>query len=200
MCVLRLAFGLRYAISRLSILFFRLTGREFNPLRASTSFRMSAQISSQVAWSVIKNRSRFLNKQKTAAFSSEPGNLTNENRYYFNGLVRKDAVGLAAEKGGKKGAVVLSVRRHLLRKPATDVQTYPLRRDFRRQASALRSIVKTVRPALTRAALARLTKLNRSLKPVRVVKKRIPKFRKGKRFHKRGQQHHVAKKETPKAE
>eukprot|EP01103_Thecamoeba_quadrilineata_P018691 TRINITY_DN725_c0_g1_i1.p1 TRINITY_DN725_c0_g1~~TRINITY_DN725_c0_g1_i1.p1 ORF type:complete len:161 (-),score=33.09 TRINITY_DN725_c0_g1_i1:23-505(-) len=134
---------------------------------------MSVQISPQVAWGIIKHQNRFLIKQKTEAFSSDPLNLTNLHRFAYNGLAKKQAIGLRPEQGGKKGAVVLSVRRRILRRPASDVEEYPLRKDFRRQAQSVRRILKNVRPDLVRVALARLTKINRSLKPLRPLKKKV---------------------------
>ena len=90
-------------------------------------------VSSEIAWGVIRNSSCFLLKKRGVKkpFSTEPLNLTNRNAFRYNGLVNNKAVGVSltvlegastnsfsqiAAAADNKGFVVTTKKAHLSHK------------------------------------------------------------------------------------
>ena len=68
-------------------------------------------VSSEIAWSIIRDSSCFLLKKRGVKkpFSTEPLNLTNRNAFRYNGLVNNKCVGISAAADNK--GFVLSTKR-----------------------------------------------------------------------------------------
>jgi len=63
---------------------------------------MVRQVSSELLWTLVRDNSSFLKKQKNLpVFTSEPYNLTGLNSFKYSGLANKKAAGLAVKKASK---------------------------------------------------------------------------------------------------
>lgn len=66
---------------------------------------MVRQVSSELLWTLVRDNSSFLKKQKNLpVFTAEPQNLTGLNSFKFSGLANKKAAGLAVKKASKTSA------------------------------------------------------------------------------------------------
>eukprot|EP01098_Paradermamoeba_levis_P011283 TRINITY_DN4826_c0_g1_i1.p1 TRINITY_DN4826_c0_g1~~TRINITY_DN4826_c0_g1_i1.p1 ORF type:complete len:145 (+),score=55.07 TRINITY_DN4826_c0_g1_i1:139-573(+) len=135
--------------------------------------------SPDVLWQILRSNSSFLVKRNGAQFSSEPGNLFNQNSFKYSGLANKKAISLTAIDGG---AVSLGIKR--ARKSHKPSHTYARTkigiRNIRKAANAIvrQTQGNHYRPDLVKAALARLTRLHRNAK---VSKKKAQVRPKGKK-------------------
>eukprot|EP00501_MAST-03F_sp_TOSAG23-6_P002623 GSMAST32.ASY1.ANO1.2765.1 assembled CDS len=130
-------------------------------------------MSNSIVWNIVKANSCFLKKQKHAQFTSEPRNLTAMNCKKYSGLANEKTVGidfnaelLAESKAMRKAQITKSAPKNLAR-PNKAVSTYKLARGFRGNVKALRNHTRRFRPDLEKAALARWTKMNTSLRVCR---------------------------------
>jgi len=123
--------------------------------------------SPEVIWQVIRNNSCFLRKQRTGTLNSDPNNLWNKNTFRYSSLVNKKSFGLRL----KKGNVILSIKTKSDNKPKKAYENVTLVKkgtkkiNFRRVVKSIKNIGcrKGYRPDLTLAALARWTKIHRSM-------------------------------------
>merc|ERR1712076_97421 len=126
-------------------------------------------VSSEVAWGVIRNSSSFLLKKRGVKkpFSTEACNLTNRNAMRYNGLVNTKAAGVSAA-ADNKGFVVTTKRAKLSHKPSKATLSVTMK------AGLGRSLHKTeanlnkqrYRKDLTKAAMRRAAAIVRSQKPL----------------------------------
>ncbi|XP_075480533.1 large ribosomal subunit protein eL28z-like [Primulina tabacum] len=127
-----------------------------------------ATVPGQLIWEIVKKNNCFLVKEfgnGTAGvkFSKEPNNLCNIHSYKYSGLANKKTVTI---QPGKDQSVLLATAktkkqhkpRHLLHKSV-------MKKEFHRMAKAVSNQVADnyYRPDLKKAALARLSVVNRSL-------------------------------------
>merc|ERR1740123_2277252 len=84
-------------------------------------------VSSEIAWGIIRDNSCFLLKKRGVKkpFSTEPCNLTNRNAMRYNGLVNAKAVGVSAA-ADNKGFTVTTKRGKLSHKPSKATLTLAL--------------------------------------------------------------------------
>ncbi|GLT32232.1 hypothetical protein SLA2020_069120 [Shorea laevis] len=138
-----------------------------------------ATVPGQLIWEIVKKNNSFLVKQfgrGTAGlqFSKESNNLYNLNCYKHSGLANKKTVTIQA--GGKDLSVVLATTKTKKQnKPSSLLHKSVMRKEFPRMAKAVVNQVADnyYRPDLKKAALARLSAVNRSLKVAKSgVKKR----------------------------
>ncbi|GKV14068.1 hypothetical protein SLEP1_g24992 [Rubroshorea leprosula] len=138
-----------------------------------------ATVPGQLIWEIVKKNNSFLVKQfgrGTAGlqFSKESNNLYNLNSYKHSGLANKKTVTIQA--GGKDLSVVLATTKTKKQnKPSSLLHKSVMRKEFPRMAKAVVNQVADnyYRPDLKKAALARLSAVNRSLKVAKSgVKKR----------------------------
>jgi large subunit ribosomal protein L28e len=123
-------------------------------------------MSAELTWAIIKNNSSFLIKRNGLVFSTERGNLRNENYFKHNGLVNQKAVDISA---GKDKSIVVSfksTKKSKLRKPGSTYVTRTLKRDFRRVSNTIFNDIITYRPDLKCDALGKLSALVHAAKPV----------------------------------
>merc|ERR1711998_517422 len=112
--------------------------------------------SADLVWQLVRNNSAFIHKRRCGSnlqlLNSEPGNLTNLNRYKDSGLANNTAVGLTADA---KQGVVLSL------KNAPGVK---MSGSFRKVAKAIKKATKDsfYRSDLSKPALARWYKIWKS--------------------------------------
>lgn len=130
-------------------------------------------------WEIVKKNNAFLVKQfgnSTAKvqFSKEKNNLYNVNSFKYSGLANKKTVSI--QPAGEGLSVVLATTKtRKQRKPANVYHKSVMKKEFRRMAKAVVNQVTDnyYRPDLTKAALARLSAVHKSLKVAKSgVKKR----------------------------
>jgi large subunit ribosomal protein L28e len=143
-------------------------------------------MSSSVVWNIVKRDSCFLKKRDHAEFTSEPGNLTANNAKKYSGLANEKTITLkfdeklmAEPKAMRKVNLIKSAPKNgAFPKKATS--SYKLARGFRGNVNALQKQTARFRPDLQKAALARWTAMNMSLR----ARKQTKRARNGKRASK----------------
>ncbi|KAJ4717948.1 putative 60S ribosomal protein L28 [Melia azedarach] len=137
-----------------------------------------ATVPGQLIWEIVKKNNCFLVKEfgrgsASVQFSKEPNNLYNLNSFKHSGLANKKTVTI---QPGKEQVVVLATTKTKKQnKPAALLHKSVMKKEFRRMAKAVENQVANnyYRPDLKKAALARLSAVNRSLKVAKSgVKKR----------------------------
>ncbi|XP_010924940.1 large ribosomal subunit protein eL28y [Elaeis guineensis] len=129
-----------------------------------------ATVPGPLVWEIVKRNNAFLVKQfgngnATVQFSKESNNLYNVNSYKHSGLANKKTVSI--QPGGKDLSVVLATTKTKKQnKPANLYHKSAMKKEFRKMAKAVMNQVTEnyYRPDLTKAALARLSAVHRSLK------------------------------------
>ncbi|GLT98642.1 hypothetical protein SLE2022_161390 [Rubroshorea leprosula] len=129
-----------------------------------------AAVPGQLIWEIVKKNNSFLVKQfgrgnAGVQFSKESNNLYNLNSYKHSGLANKKTVTI--QQGGKELSVVFATTKTKKQnKPASLLHKSVMRKEFPRMAKAVVNQVADnyYRPDLKKAALARLSAVNRSLK------------------------------------
>ena len=133
----------------------------------------------QLIWEVVKKNNSFLVKEfgrgtQSVQFSREPNNLYNLNTFKYSGLANQKTV--TVQPAGKDQSVLLATTKTKKQnKPAALLHKSVMKKEFRRMAKAVQNQVADnyYRPDLKRAALARLSAVNRSLRVAKSgVKKR----------------------------
>eukprot|EP00824_Muranothrix_gubernata_P020167 TRINITY_DN40415_c0_g1_i1.p3 TRINITY_DN40415_c0_g1~~TRINITY_DN40415_c0_g1_i1.p3 ORF type:complete len:154 (+),score=23.56 TRINITY_DN40415_c0_g1_i1:28-462(+) len=139
---------------------------------------MATAASPDLLWALVCNSSSFLVKRNGVTFTKEPMNLTQKNQFKYSGLVARRAVGIVPTE---KGAVLKMKlpKASQKRMPKSSVRSVPLTRDARRGARTIASEIgiSHYRRDLQAAALARWSKIKKSLKPVKPTPTRPPKGR-----------------------
>ena len=138
-----------------------------------------ATVPGQLIWEVVKKNNSFLVKEfgrgtQSVQFSREPNNLYNLNTFKYSGLANQKTV--TVQPAGKDQSVLLATTKTKKQnKPAALLHKSVMKKEFRRMAKAVQNQVADnyYRPDLKRAALARLSAVNRSLRVAKSgVKKR----------------------------
>ncbi|KAG4972512.1 hypothetical protein JHK82_038180 [Glycine max] len=133
----------------------------------------------QLIWEIVKKNNSFLVKEfgrgtQSVQFSREPNNLYNLNTFKYSGLANQKTV--TVQPAGKDQSVLLATTKTKKQnKPAALLHKSVMKKEFRRMAKAVQNQVADnyYRPDLKRAALARLSAVNRSLRVAKSgVKKR----------------------------
>merc|ERR1719347_2145300 len=108
-------------------------------------------VSSEIAWGIIRDNSSFLLKKRGVKkpFSTEPCNLTNRNAMRYNGLVNTKAVGVTAAADNKGFVVTIKTG---------------LGRSLHKTKAMLNK--QRYRKDLTKAAMRRAAAIVRSQKPL----------------------------------
>uniref|UniRef100_A0A251T854 Putative 60S ribosomal protein L28e n=1 Tax=Helianthus annuus TaxID=4232 RepID=A0A251T854_HELAN len=117
----------------------------------------------QLIWEIVKKNNSFLVKEfgngnQSVQFSKEPNNLYNLNSYKHSGLANKKTVTI--QPAGKEQSVLLATTK-------TKKQAKPaslLHKSILKKSSTAWLRLWSTRPDLKKAALARLSAVNRSLK------------------------------------
>ncbi|XP_072977713.1 large ribosomal subunit protein eL28y-like [Typha angustifolia] len=128
-----------------------------------------ATVPGPLIWEIVKKNNAFLVKQfgngnAKVQFSKEPNNLYNVNSYTHSGLANKKTVMI--QSGGKDLSVVLATTKTKKQnKPSSLYHKSVMKKEFRKMAKAVKNQVtdNNYRPDLTKAALARLSAVHRSL-------------------------------------
>ncbi|XP_073125941.1 large ribosomal subunit protein eL28z-like [Henckelia pumila] len=132
----------------------------------------------QLIWEIVKKNNCFLVKEfgnGTAGvkFSKEPNNLCNIHSYKYSGLANKKTVTIQPSKD--QSVLLATAKTKKQNKPRHLLHKSVMKKEFRRMAKAVSNQVADnyYRPDLKKAALARLSVVNRSLKVAKSgVKKR----------------------------
>ncbi|KAI9144926.1 ribosomal protein L28 [Paraphysoderma sedebokerense] len=122
-------------------------------------------MSSELIWQLVRNNNAFLVKKNGVQFSAEPNNLTNKNSFKYSGLANPKTVGVVAT-ADKRGVTFTTKKTTSSNKPAKMFATVSFTRGTRRSVRSANGILKTYRPDLKKAALARISAYNR--KPMKV--------------------------------
>ncbi|XP_061356617.1 large ribosomal subunit protein eL28y-like [Gastrolobium bilobum] len=138
-----------------------------------------ATVPGQLVWEIVKNNNSFLVKEfgngtQSVRFSRESNNLYNLNSFKYSGLANMKTVTI--QPVGKDLSVLLgTTKTKKQNKPAALLHKSVMKKEFRRMAKAVQNQVvdNHYRPDLKKAALARLSAVNRSLRVAKSgVKKR----------------------------
>ncbi|XP_008806631.1 60S ribosomal protein L28-2-like [Phoenix dactylifera] len=129
-----------------------------------------ATVPGPLIWEIVKRNNAFLVRQfgngnAAVQFSRESNNLYNVNSYKHSGLANKKTVSI--QPGGKDLSVVLATTKtRKQNKPGNLYHKSVMKKEFRKMAKAVMNQVTEnyYRPDLTKAALARLSAVHRSLK------------------------------------
>ncbi|KAG0459041.1 hypothetical protein HPP92_022169 [Vanilla planifolia] len=132
-------------------------------------FDPMATISDPLIWEIVKKNNAFLVKQfgngnAMVKFSREKNNLYNVNSFKYSGLANKKTVSI--QPAGKDLSVVLATtKKKKQNRPASISHRSVMKKEFQRVARAVINQVSDnyYRPDLTKAALARLSAVRRSL-------------------------------------
>ncbi|KAH0691020.1 hypothetical protein KY289_018378 [Solanum tuberosum] len=124
----------------------------------------------QLVWEIVKKNNCFLVKEfgngsAGVVFSKEPNNLCNLHSYKHSGLANKKTVTIQPE-GKDKSVLLATSKTKKQNKPSSLLNKSVMKKEFRRMAKAVTNQVgdNYYRPDLKKAALARLSTVNRSLK------------------------------------
>ncbi|GER46947.1 Tudor/PWWP/MBT superfamily protein [Striga asiatica] len=152
-----------------SDLFSTLQAAEQNP---------KSPFSSKLIWEIVRKNNSFLVKQfgngtASVKFSKEPNNLCNLHSYKHSGLANKKTVTI--QPGKDQSVLFATTKTKKQNKPSSLLHKSLLKKEFNRMAKAVTNQVadNCYRPDLKKAALARLSRVHRSLKVAKSgVKKR----------------------------
>ena len=126
-------------------------------------------MSTDVAWSIVRNNSAFLLKKRNCPkpFSTDPLNLTNRYSKRYNGFVNNKAVGIQAAANGQGLTLTLKNAR-LANRPAKSTNTTALKARGRATLSTVRNVITKTRyrKDLRKAALRRTALILRSQRPL----------------------------------
>ncbi|KAL7748794.1 hypothetical protein RI367_005707 [Sorochytrium milnesiophthora] len=120
-------------------------------------------MSSELVWQLIRKNNSFLVKRNGVIFSKEEGNLRNINTFKYSGLAQRKTIAISKPKDGKtRGFTLVAKGAKHYRKPQKAAVKVPLAKGIRRAYQTARAITKSHgRPELTKAALVRISALNR---------------------------------------
>ncbi|XP_057504454.1 60S ribosomal protein L28-2-like [Actinidia eriantha] len=140
-----------------------------------------ATVPGPLIWEIVKRNNSFLVKEfgngtASVQFSKESNNLYNLNSYKHSGLANKKTVTIQPVGKEKDQSVLLATTKTKKQgKPSSLLHKSVMKKEFRRMAKAVTNQVgdNYYRPDLKKAALARLSAVQRSLKVAKSgVKKR----------------------------
>ncbi|KAG9307635.1 hypothetical protein G9A89_023200 [Geosiphon pyriformis] len=129
---------------------------------------------SDLTWLLIKNNNSFLVKRNGVQFSAERGNLTNLNSHKYSGLANKKVIGVT-EAPDKKGIIISKKKnRAPFGKIASSTYETTHTKGIRRAARSFTNEYTRAgyRPDLRKEALARISAVYQSQKPVKVHAKK----------------------------
>ncbi|GJJ71730.1 large subunit ribosomal protein L28e [Entomortierella parvispora] len=120
-------------------------------------------MSADLTWLLIKNNNSFLVKRSGVQFSREAGNLLNKNSFKFSGIANKKTIDIqAAERG-----VAVSTKKN---------NKVVLTKGIRKSARSVAGLARAGHRAdLRQAALARVSAILASQKPVKAAPKKAAK-------------------------
>ncbi|CAA0814644.1 60S ribosomal protein L28-1 [Striga hermonthica] len=128
-----------------------------------------ATVPGQLIWEIVRKNNSFLVKQfgngtASVKFSKEPNNLCNVHSYKHSGLANKKTVTI--QPGKDQSVLFATTKTKKQNKPSSLLHKSLLKKEFNRMAKAVTNQVadNNYRPDLKKAALARLSRVHRSLK------------------------------------
>ncbi|KAG0248111.1 60S ribosomal protein L28 [Mortierella polycephala] len=122
-------------------------------------------MSADLTWLLIKNNNSFLVKRSGVQFSSEAGNLLNQNSFKCSGLANKKTIDVSAAPSGR--GIVVST------KTSKGVNKVTLTKGVRKSARSVAGLARSgYRADLRKAALARVSAVLASQKPVKASPKK----------------------------
>ncbi|RUS20776.1 ribosomal protein L28e [Endogone sp. FLAS-F59071] len=130
--------------------------------------------SADLVWSLVKDNNAYLVKRPGVQFSSEPGNLTNLNTYKYSGLANNKTVGIVAAPSGKGIELITKKQKLSAHNVNKRVNKITITKGSRRTALSVANIISRdgYRPDLRKSALARVSAVLASQKPVKVQVKK----------------------------
>ncbi|KAG0004555.1 hypothetical protein BGZ79_008904 [Entomortierella chlamydospora] len=133
-------------------------------------------MSADLTWLLIKKNNSFLVKRSGVQFSSEAGNLLNKNSFKFSGLANNKTVDISAAPSGR-GVVVATKKTSVPAfKPSKGISKVTLTKGVRKSARAVAGLARNgYRADLRKAALARVSAVLNSQKPVKAAPKKAGK-------------------------
>ncbi|KAI8846070.1 ribosomal L28e/Mak16 [Chytridium lagenaria] len=122
-------------------------------------------MSSDLIWLLTRNNSSFLVKRSGVQFSREAGNLTNLNSFKYSGIANPKTVDVSAAAKGV--TVSLKKKTVVATKPGRSIQKATIAKPGARTVvKSVRNLVKSYRPDLQKAAIARAVRILDTQKPV----------------------------------
>eukprot|EP00301_Raphidiophrys_heterophryoidea_P000989 c10492_g1_i1.p2 GENE.c10492_g1_i1~~c10492_g1_i1.p2 ORF type:complete len:199 (+),score=47.82 c10492_g1_i1:79-675(+) len=118
-------------------------------------------MSSHIIWNCIKNHSSYLLKSHGAAFSREPGNVSNRNEHRYSGLAHKRTLHVSSVGKNQIALRIRRTKKTLERKPTKVVKTFLMKKGQAKVLRTIKGITKNYRSDIQHMALARATALLR---------------------------------------
>ncbi|KAF9437957.1 60S ribosomal protein L28 [Entomortierella beljakovae] len=133
-------------------------------------------MSADLTWLLIKKNNSFLIKRNGVQFSSEAGNLLNKNSFKYSGIANNKTVDISAAADGR-GVVVATKKTSVPSfKPSKSINKVTLSKGVRKSARSVAGLTKSgYRADLRQAALARVSAVLNSQKPVKAAPKKAAK-------------------------
>ncbi|KAF9112839.1 60S ribosomal protein L28 [Mortierella sp. AM989] len=133
-------------------------------------------MSADLTWLLIKNNNSFLVKRSGVQFSSEAGNLLNQNTFKFSGLANNKTIDISAAASGR-GVVVATKKTSVPAfKPSKIIRKVTLSKGIRKSARSVAGLTRAgYRADLRQAALARVSAVLNSQKTVKAAPKKAGK-------------------------
>ncbi|KAI7821914.1 ribosomal L28e/Mak16 [Gamsiella multidivaricata] len=133
-------------------------------------------MSADLTWLLIKNNNSFLVKRSGVQFSSEAGNLLNKNSFKYSGLANNKTIDIVAASSGR--GVVVSTKKASVPayKSSKGINKVTLSKGVRKSARSVAGLTRAgYRADLRKAALARVSAILNSQKPVKAAPKKAGK-------------------------
>jgi len=111
----------------------------------------------ELTWAITRKWNRFQVHSGDHILAAEPGNLLNRNSFRYSGLARPKAIHIASV-ADNKGLTVSFKKSHF-----SKAQTWK-KSGTRSYLKSMRKAANSFSPALTKAALARVSRLSRAQK------------------------------------
>ncbi|KAF8980946.1 60S ribosomal protein L28 [Entomortierella lignicola] len=133
-------------------------------------------MSADLTWLLIKNNNSFLVKRSGVEFSSEAGNLLNKNSFKYSGLANKKTVDVSAAPSGRGVVVATKKSNSPAFKVSKGINKVTLTKGVRKSARTVAGLTRNgYRADLRKAALARVSAVLNSQKPVKAAPKKAGK-------------------------
>ncbi|KAF9349145.1 60S ribosomal protein L28 [Mortierella sp. AD094] len=134
-------------------------------------------MSADLTWLLIKNNNSFLVKRSGVQFSSEAGNLLNKNSFKYSGLANKKTIDISAAATGRGVVVATKKSNAPAFKPSKSISKVTLtKKGVRKSARSVAGLARNgYRADLRKAALARVSAVLNSQKPVKAAPKKAGK-------------------------
>ncbi|EER08302.1 60S ribosomal protein L28, putative [Perkinsus marinus ATCC 50983] len=120
--------------------------------------------SQQLLWQCVRNNNCFIQKRaNTAAFTTEPGNMTNLNRAGYSGIANVRVGGLDIQTTGNKQTIVLTTSKKT-KKPCHRYTTTGVSKNTKKAQKSIKAQLALTRPDLAPLANKKYSAIKKSFR------------------------------------